>query len=136
MEDAQVYVGQKAFIEKNGKILGVQDSATLLWDFPGGKIKWEESLEKSLKREVTKEVGLDVEVGEPFHTWKYEVVEKNSRSFGKRILLIGVKCKYLSGNVKLSSEHSDFEWITNKNLGRVRYSREWLKALNKYFLDG
>ena len=134
--DAQVYVGQKAFINKNGKILGIQDSATGLWDYPGGKIKWSEDLENSLKREIREETGLEVKVGEPFVVWKHEVQEEGSRSFGKKLILIGVRCDYLSGNVKLSSEHSDYGWFTNKNLGKVKYSRRWLNALNKYFADG
>ena len=133
MTDALVYVGQKAFIENRGKILAIQDSATDLWDFPGGKIKWDESLEESLKREVREETDLEIKIGKPFHIWKYKVVEKNSISFGKRIILIGIKCEYVSGTVRLSDEHSNYEWVTNKDFGKAKYSREWLDALNKYF---
>jgi len=135
-DDAVVYVGQKAFINRNGKVLGIQDSATLLWDFPGGKIKWNEDLEGALKREVKEETGLEIRVGKPFHVWKYEVVEKNSRSFGKRIILIAMRCDYLSGQINLSQEHSDFEWVSKKKFGKAHYSREWLNALNRYFTRG
>ena len=132
-EDAQVFVGLKAFVNKNGKILAIQDSATKLWDYPGGKIKWNENLEDALKREVKEESGLEIKIGKPFIVWKHEVLEKESRSFGKIIILIGVACEYVSGEVGLSHEHSDFEWITAKSLGKAKFSHKWLQALNEYF---
>ncbi|OGY23906.1 MAG: hypothetical protein A2Y57_03060 [Candidatus Woykebacteria bacterium RBG_13_40_7b] len=60
-------------------------------------------------------------------------MEKESRSFGKKIILIGIKCEYVSGKVELSHEHSDFEWISGKNPGKAKFSHLWLKALNEYF---
>ncbi|PIR87549.1 MAG: hypothetical protein COU10_04035 [Candidatus Harrisonbacteria bacterium CG10_big_fil_rev_8_21_14_0_10_45_28] len=57
-KDALFCIGQKAFIEKDGKILILNDPTEGL-DFPGGKIQEKEardadasSLSRSLQREV------------------------------------------------------------------------------------
>ncbi len=54
-----------AIIEKNGKILCAQRSEKmnlpLKWEFPGGKIEENESLEACLKREIREE--LEIETG-------------------------------------------------------------------------
>ncbi len=58
-------------IEKGGKLLVAQrkeDCAreALKWEFPGGKVEYGESPQDSLKREIMEELGLEIEVGEPF----------------------------------------------------------------------
>lgn len=68
-DDRLFYVGQKAFIEKDGKILVLNDPAEGL-DFPGGKIQVGEiNFTEALKREVGEETNLEIEVGNPFTTW-------------------------------------------------------------------
>ena len=70
--DALFCVGQKAFIEKDGKVLVLFDPVEGL-DFPGGKIQEEEakdadasSLILSLQREVREETNLEIEVSTLF----------------------------------------------------------------------
>lgn len=52
---------------KEGKILIGQripkGSIASKWEFPGGKNRWEESEEETLKREFKEELGVDIEVG-------------------------------------------------------------------------
>lgn len=69
--DALFCVGQKAFIEKDGKVLVLHDPGGRL-DFPGGKIQEGEakdaeasSLIRSLQREVREETGLEIGVFGP-----------------------------------------------------------------------
>ena len=60
-------VAQKAFIEKDGKVLLVQYPSTDphvggLWDLPGGRLHDDEVALEGLKREVQEEVGAPIEV--------------------------------------------------------------------------
>ena len=61
-------IAQKAFIEKDGKILLVQyphgDPAAGLWDLPGGRLHEGETPEEGLKREVLEEIGAGIVVKE------------------------------------------------------------------------
>lgn len=136
--DALFCVGQKAFIEKNGKVLVLFDPVEGL-DFPGGKIQEGEainanasSLTLSLKREVMEETGLDVNIFNPFAVWYHEF-PKESRNYGKVVYLVAFKAKYLSGDVKLSDEHNNFKWVDKSDYSIVDDGSDYFDVLKKYF---
>jgi 8-oxo-dGTP diphosphatase len=56
-----------AVIESEGKILACQrrrdDTFGLMWEFPGGKVKPDESLEQALRRELQEELGVKSTIG-------------------------------------------------------------------------
>ncbi|MCI0620039.1 NUDIX domain-containing protein [Candidatus Wolfebacteria bacterium] len=137
-EDALFCVGQKAFIEKNGKVLILNDPGEGL-DFPGGKIQVGEakdadasSLFRSLQREVREETGLEIEVGDPFVVWYHEF-PKNHRNYPKVVYLVGFRCKYISGEIKLSDEHNKFKWVGESDYVEVDDGSDYFDALKKYF---
>lgn len=137
-DDALFCVGQKAFIEKDGKVLIIYDPMEGL-DFPGGKIQEGEakngdtsSLVNSLKREVREEVDLEIEVFNPFTVWYHEF-PKGHRNYPKKVYLIGFKCKYLSGELKLSDEHNKFEWIDESDYEKLNDGSDYFNALKQYF---
>lgn len=137
-EDALFYVGQKAFIEKGGKVLVLGEPMKRL-DFPGGKIQKGEardddasSLVRSLQREVKEETGLEIEVFNPFAVWYHEF-PKNSRNYGKVVYLVAFKCKYISGDIKLSDEHNKFRWVDKSDYAEVDDGSDYFDALKKYF---
>lgn len=124
--DERFFVGQKAFIEKEGKLLVVIDPLVGL-DMPGGKIQiGETDLEAAFRRELTEETQLDVHIGAPFHTWIWTNHTPGHRNFGKKIFLVGYRCKYNSGNLTLSEEHSKFFWVTKE---------DYKTSLHKYWDD-
>ena len=126
MENQLFYVGQKAFIEKDDEVLVMADKMGV--DFPGGKIN-EGSLNfiDELKREVREETSLEIEIGEPFHVW--HLVPKN----GHNVFLVGYKCKYISGDVKVSSEHLGYQWVNKDNYTKLEPKDNYYEALVKYF---
>ena len=130
-EDKLFFVGQKAFIYKEGEILVMKDDFGL--DFPGGKIQeGEVDFEKSLKREVKEETGLEINIGEPFTAW-YRVGTRGIHE-GKTIFLVGYKCAFKGGEVIISDEHFGFEWVNKDNYRKLDDGSLYFQALEKYFM--
>jgi len=136
--DALFCVGQKAFIEKDGKVLVLFDPKEGL-DFPGGKIQEGEakdgdasSLIVPLQREVREETGLEIEVFNPFAVWYHEFT-KESRNYGKVVYLVAFKAKYVSGDVTLSHEHNNFRWVDKDDYSSVNDGSGYFDVLEKYF---
>ena len=137
-EDALFCVDQKAFIEKDDKVLILKTPEGEL-DFPGGKIQQGEarvgamsSLTRSLQREVMEETGLVIDVFNPFAVWYYEFLNRE-RNAGKVVYLVAFKCKYVAGDVKLSNEHGKFRWVSRDDYHDVDDGSEYFDVLKKYF---
>ena len=137
-DDALFCVAQKAFIEKDSKVLVLHDPIEGI-DFPGGKIQEGEaidgdasSLTRSLQREVREETGLEIEVLNPFVVWYHEF-PKGHRNYGKVVYLVGFKCKYVSDELILSDEHDKFKWVDKNDCHEVDDGSDYFNALEKYF---
>lgn len=96
------------------------------WDLPGGHFtKDDESQLEALKREVAEEIGNSVdfkildEVSVGLRKWKGEFVN----------IKVVYLAKYNLGKIKLSDEHSEFEWMSFKAVGKLKDEdcKEWLK---------
>ena len=110
-----IYPAIKAIILKDGKVLIMkrsmkEDHAQGSWDIPGGKIDFGENPIDCLNREVMEESGLEVEIIKLMRVWSFL---KNPQT---QIIGITMLCKYKSGEVKLSEEHTDFKWIEPKEI--------------------
>jgi 8-oxo-dGTP diphosphatase len=103
-------VGQKALIERDGEVL-VMFFPNGWLDLPGGRIdEGETDLIAALKSEVTEETTLEIEVGEPFAT---------SLARNTAVYLVVYRCRYVSGEVTLSEEHSAYRWVNRTNYHEV-----------------
>jgi 8-oxo-dGTP pyrophosphatase MutT (NUDIX family) len=124
--DELFYVGQKAFIEKDGNILVLYDHEGRL-DFPGGKIQeGEADFDMSLQREVLEETGLEIKIGSVFH--RYFFINKD-----KKIFIVGIACTWLSGEVVLSSEHKSYKWVSKETYKELQDNSVDYQALHMYF---
>lgn len=71
--------------------------AHMLWDFPGGKNEFGETLEKTLKREILEETGLKIKVLDMFplsvkKKWKH-------KDYIQHTLVFCYKCKFIKGKL-------------------------------------
>ena len=131
-QDKLFFVGQKAFIEKDGKVLVLFDPKNRI-DFPGGKIQeGETDLTASLLREVREETNLVVSVGDPFITWSFDLPEGHPHA-GGAVFLVGYECAYREGELKLSDEHSRYAWIGKKDVAGLNAGGGHFRALKEYF---
>ena len=103
-------IAAKSFIVDDGKLLIIKRSDYTVqnpgkWDIPGGRLDSKEDIKQGLKRETKEETNLDIEL----------IKELNKRRFtrvdNQKIDMTVFLCKALNKDVKLSDEHSEFEWI-------------------------
>jgi hypothetical protein len=126
-------VSQKAFVEKDGQVLVLSDPLRGL-NFPGGRFfDADENINESLKREVLKDSGIEIEVYDPFVCWLGSFIS-NDENAGKKLYIVGFKCKYISGEVRLSEEKATFKWINKNNFRELDNGGPYFKALEKYFI--
>jgi len=106
----QFYLAVKGIIRKEDEILilkrNAQDEhAPNVWETPGGGVDEKILPQEALLKEVEEETGLKIKVGEPFNVFTFV---KDSGEYKAGITFL---CEYISGEVVLSDEHSDFRWI-------------------------
>ncbi len=75
-----------------------------LWEFPGGKIEPNETVEDCIKREILEEIDIEIEVGEHLMTLAHAYTHF-------KVTLIVHLCRYLSGNPK-PIECEEIRWVT------------------------
>jgi len=110
-------ISQKALIKKSDKylILLRSDNHPVFggyWDLPGGRLEDGEELEEGLKREVNEETSLDIDVSDRIFKPEMTVFDKPTTFYVYEI------ANY-SGAVTLSKDHSEFRWVTVKELKKM-----------------
>ncbi len=85
-----------------------------LWEFPGGTQEPGESLEECLARELSEELGIEVEVQEPFIT-----VEQDYRSF--HITLHTFHCHIMRGEPRAIA-CADWRWVEIDEFANYSFS--------------
>lgn len=98
-KNARYFVAKR---EEKGSIGG-------LWEFPGGKNRWGESEEETLKREFQEELELKIEVGSLLHT--HDFVNKGTLYHQKAYL---VYCN--QPQEPTLSVHTSYRWVTKEEL--------------------
>ncbi len=98
-------------IERDKFLLLKRNKAPFIWSPPGGRLLKDEDPVKGLQREVKEETNLEIEVIAPVNTWfgNWE---------GWPLLSIDYLAKVTSGELQLSSEHSEAIWVTIDDLNR------------------
>jgi len=92
-----------------------------LWEFPGGKIKENESAKNCVQREIREELGIHVSVGKKIKTIKHAYTHFT-------IELTAYHCQYEKGEPS-AIDCADFRWIKTNDI----YSLPFPKANHKIF---
>ena len=96
--------------DKEGKILITQrnfnKSQGGLWEFPGGKVEKNETIENAIIREIKEELNIDISVD------KY-LDEKIYNDPNKDINLIALKCSIVDGKIKLIEHEATKQVFVN-----------------------
>jgi len=111
-----------AIIKKNGKFLMLKRSGhnkmySGYWQFPEGGVKFGETPEEALARELREETGLRVKKA------KLLGVRASSIEYFHRRLWHFIRIFYyakVAGEIKLSNKHNEYKWVSKRGLGKIR----------------
>ncbi|HVN97082.1 MAG TPA: (deoxy)nucleoside triphosphate pyrophosphohydrolase [Syntrophorhabdaceae bacterium] len=101
-----------AVIEKDGKILIARRKTPFMgyaWEFPGGKLEDNETLEECLKREIREELDIEIHVG-PLISLNKHVLNCESA-----IVLYAYRARHVSGEITLK-DHEEVKWVRPEDL--------------------
>ena len=100
------------------------------WEFPRGHAKGNETLSQALRREVKEESGLDIVPVKYIGKFSY-IAEQGTRETTQYNFLC--KLKNPNQEVKLSSEHDDFRWISSMGEVELMIPSEMKKVISRVF---
>lgn len=114
-----------AIIEHEGKILITQRSQQMnlpgKWEFPGGKVEKQESLEACIIREIKEELNIGIEILKGLPAYEYK----------DQIRLIPFVCKWLDGEIRLA-EHAAFLWVQPHELREQDWAEADIEIVETY----
>ena len=82
-----------------------------LWEFPGGKVETDESVEQALKRELAEEVGITVEQAYPLTQCPYQYTDR-------QVLLDVWRIEKFIGEA-YGREGQEIQWVTREKLQQL-----------------
>lgn len=121
MAQAQQGATNAIILNNNGEILFTERSLTDdympgYWELPGGGMKYGETPQEALKREIKEECGIDIEVLKPIAANTYFINDLQR-------IEITFLCQAVNpGDVKLSPEHTNYKWLLSADIRTIRVS--------------
>ena len=113
-----IIVSAVALVDPDGRVLinkrpeGKYMSG--FWEFPGGKVRSDETFEEALSREVNEELNIKINLHEKIGEEKYKDEEID-------IILHYYLCSHQSGIMKLN-EHENFAWVEKKDFDKYDFA--------------
>ncbi len=122
----------KGIFHYNDKILFVQDKKGK-WELPGGRIEFNETPHKALKRECEEELGWkDINIGNIIYSWSFN---SNTEKVDKHFIVLVYECFSDRREIdleKLNSEQIDYIWVKPSELNKLNVRKGYRESIDKY----
>lgn len=116
-----------AIIRKDGKFLicqrGAGGNCAFLWEFPGGKLEPDETLEECLIRECKEELEIEISVKGIFAETTYKYPERE-------IAFTFFEAEIIGGELKMNV-HNDMQWVLPSELKNYKFCSADVEIMEK-----
>ena len=124
MADEQIMIGVGAVIEdREGRILLVKHRPERggfwqgKWICPGGKLEYGETIEEGIKREVSEETQLEIELVAPLPPFDRIVGADDEVSL--HVIYIDYLARVTGGELKEGSDVGEARWVEKREIPRI-----------------
>ena len=100
------------------------------WSLPGGVIQTGENLHDALKREVSEECMLNVEVG-PLVSASSKIVKTQKGVILYHYVILDYLCRYQEGIPKADSDAADIRWVKTEEINKYELSDGLVEVITK-----
>ena len=116
-------VSIKAIVIDNNKVLCLKNERNE-WDFPGGKINFNEDVEQCLKREVKEETNLDIK--------NLKILKPFSLNFNDVSVFIVVYSAEIScdSSILVSYEHSEYKFFSKSEIKNLNMQQNFKNLID------
>lgn len=122
----RILVVTAGIIEKNGRFLIVQRSSgghlAYQWEFPGGEVRFGETPEFCLRREIREELGIRIKGDELFGVSSH-VYDRIGH-----VILLAYHCKFISGEI---GKGINYAWVTPAEMSRYNFCEADIPLVRK-----
>ncbi len=110
-----IVVAVKSVLLYENKVLLLQRANTLangpgIWEFPGGKLEFDETLRQAIVREIQEETGIQASVKRLLYTADLKTHPH------RQVVIINFLCQAQNNEVTLSHEHQNYLWATRQEM--------------------
>ena len=128
-------LGVGALIFHHDRILLVERGKEPLkgyWSLPGGVVEAGETLEQAIRREISEETGLAIDIVEVIEIFERIMRDSEGRA-EYHYVLIDYLCRAVSGAAAPASDVSQVAWVRRDELDRYRITEGTPAVIHKAF---
>ena len=124
-------VSIKGILCRNDKVLFLKTAKKGMYELPGGRIDFGESVEQTFKREIEEELGFkEIKMGNLINTWSFTNIREN---INYHFIIFDFEFFTNESKIKLSDEHTEYKWIGLEELDKVEMREGHKESIRKYF---
>jgi 8-oxo-dGTP pyrophosphatase MutT (NUDIX family) len=129
------YIGIKAIIEQDGRVLLLKDSPRGKWELPGGRIDGTQTIKEAVSRELREEIigAKLLKLHAIVHAATGDFTVENDH---RLCLLFYAADVRLPEQLRLSDEHLEYAWVDQRSYQNYDLFTSDRAALTAYWTQG